>query len=206
MLSRGKNRRLAQKPDWPQGPVRLLRQPAVFALTQHVRLESTQSSPYNGSMPDLLLVDNDPRITELTSWFLRRKGHEVRIASSYREARALLQERTPELLLADLELGEETGWEELPRLAEEGILPPTLVVSGFLDAELSADLARIPSVVGTVAKPFDIEELEREIERHLNGSLPVPTIQDSRPPSTPIPQTEDEDGWVEIVPFGEENA
>ena len=156
-------------------------------------------------MADLLLVDNDARITELTAWFLKRNGHEVRIASSYAHARDSLRERSPDLLLADLELGEESGLEELPKLLTEGLLPRTLVVSGFLDAELSEQLARIPGVLGTVAKPFDMEGLEGEIARALSSEEPEPAAAAGQP-APEDGEEEDEDGWVEIVPFAEENA
>ena len=157
-------------------------------------------------MADLLLVDNDARITELTAWFLKRSGHEVRVAASYAEARGLLDERVPSLLLADLELGEERGLEELTKLAAEALLPPTLVVSGFLDAELSEQLGRIPSVLGTVAKPFDMGDLEREIARVLELEVPRVEATVVPEPVSVLEEEEDDDGWVEIVPFAEGNA
>lgn len=142
-------------------------------------------------MADLVLVDNDERIVELVAWFLRRARHTVRTAESYAQVRALLVERVPDLMLADLELGEERGDEELPRLAREGLLPPTLVVSGYLDRELEAHLRSVPGVRGTLAKPFDFEGLERRIEECLargGAGAPAPAA------------TVDEGGWVEIEP------
>lgn len=118
-------------------------------------------------MADLLLVDNDPRLVELYALFLGRRGHGVRTATSFEAARRALDERRPDLLLSDLELGAERGDEELARLAREGLLPPTLVVSGYLDSRLAAELARLPSVVGTLAKPFDLATLEARIEQVL---------------------------------------
>ena len=170
-------------------------------------------------MADLLLVDNDERILELTSWFLERAGHAVRTAPSYAQARDLLLERRAELVLADLELGEERGVEELPRLAAEGLLPQTLVVSGFLDADLEARLLAIPGVVGTLAKPVDLGTLERRVEEAVAGasgapSTPAPEELQPVPPPAPVeapaasapvvpaPRTSepDDEGWVEILP------
>jgi len=128
-------------------------------------------------MPDLLLVDNDRRIVELAAWFLERRGYVVRTALSYRDARVAIRERSPDLMLADLELGEENGREELPRLAGEGILPKTLVVSGFLDAELDAELRRIDAVVDTLAKPYDMAGLEQRILACLELSA-LPELPD----------------------------
>lgn len=118
-------------------------------------------------MADLLLVDNDTRLLELYKLFLERRGHSVRTAASFSDARACIAERVPELLLSDLELGAERGDEELARLARSGELPPTLVVSGYLDRELEARLALLPCVVGTLAKPFDLAALEQRIGASL---------------------------------------
>jgi DNA-binding response OmpR family regulator len=113
---------------------------------------------------DLLLVDNDERLTGLIAVLLERRGHAVRRACSFAEARAQLVERGCDLMLADLELGRESGREEIPRLAAEGLLPPTLIVSGYLDRDLDARLSAVPGVLGTLAKPFDLERLCERID------------------------------------------
>ena len=159
-------------------------------------------------MADLLLVDNDARIVELTAWFLERRGHRVRTANSYAQVRDSIAEGgAPDLLLADLELGAERGVEELPRLAAHGLLPPTLVVSGYLDAALERELTALAGIVGTLAKPFDMPELEAAIERCLARAAGA---RDARP-SMPQPRRDpieaarddledDDEGWVEILP------
>lgn len=176
------------------------------------------------AMAELLLVDNDARIVELVAWFLERAGHRVRSATSYAQARGLLEERRPDLLLADLELGAERGIEELPRLAAAGLLPRTLVVSGFLDEPLRARLAAVPGIVGTLAKPFDLEALQQAIAACLGGEAPAPAdggegdsveeapaapapfprlaAREAAPPATTATEREawEADGWVEILP------
>lgn len=119
-------------------------------------------------MANLLWIDNDPRLVGLVAVLLGRRGHAVRTASSFAEARAALAEARPDLLLSDLDLGRETGRRELPRLAAEGLLPPTLIVSGFLDRELDLELSAIPGVLGTLAKPFDLERLCERIDACLS--------------------------------------
>ncbi|MFT7484619.1 MAG: DNA-binding NtrC family response regulator [Candidatus Paceibacteria bacterium] len=162
-------------------------------------------------MAHLLIVDNDERIVELTVWFLRRLGHEVDSAPSYAEARGQIRSRRPDLLLADLDLGTESGLEELPKLALEGLLPPTLVVSGFLDAKLETELRRIPGVLDTLSKPVDLTSLEAAIERCIEEArgllIPhVPTVPEVQAPAADEPKTglsqeEEDDGWVEIAPL-----
>jgi DNA-binding response OmpR family regulator len=115
-------------------------------------------------MADLLLVDNDARLTELMAWFLRKRGHEVRIALSYAAARLCIAEREPELMLADLELGSERGRDELPRMHRDHGLPRTVVVSGYLDRETEELLGELTPVVATLRKPFDLDHLEQTID------------------------------------------
>jgi DNA-binding response OmpR family regulator len=121
-------------------------------------------------MPDILLVDNDARLAELMAWFLRKRGHTVRIALSYADARERIAEREPELMLADLELGRERGRDELPRMAREHRLPRTIVVSGYLDRETEAELADVARVSGMLRKPFGLDALERAIDACLLAS------------------------------------
>ena len=120
---------------------------------------------------ELLVIENDHRLGELLVSFLERRGYRVRRALSYAEARPMLLERPPQLLLSDLELGEEDAREQLPLLAAEGLLPPTLVVSGFLDLSVTSELEAIPGVVGFVPKPFEFDQLLAAIEGALHPGL-----------------------------------
>lgn len=165
----------------------------------------------------LLLVDNDARIVELLTWFLSQRGFEVRTAGSFVEARERLAEGVPDLLVSDVDLGAESAVQELPRLRADGILPRTLVVSGYLDAAIKAALTALPEVVGTLAKPFEFTDLEAAIDGALLGEeapADPETFEVPRPEMAPAPESEesrsgggatpdeddDDDGWIEITP------
>ncbi len=173
------------------------------------------------SRASLLLVDNDARIVELLTWFLSQRGFEVRTAGSFVEARERLAEGAPDLLVSDVDLGAESAVQELPRLRADGILPRTLVVSGYLDAAIKAALTALPEVVGTLAKPFEFTDLEAAIDRALGegaaggGASAAPSDFDvPRPEKAPAASPEesqsgggaapdeddDDDGWIEITP------
>lgn len=156
-------------------------------------------------MSDLLLVDNDPRISELLAFFLKKRGHSVRTAISFVEARAALVVRAPDLMLSDIDLGRERGDEELPKLAREGLLPPTLVVSGYLDGALERTLASIPSVVGTLRKPFDLSTLEARVTRALADATQAvaPKLESCVRPGGEHRGADSDsgDGWTDVVPI-----
>jgi len=141
-------------------------------------------------MSDLLLVDNDRRIVDLVAFFLEKRGHVVRRAESFAAARTMIAMRAPDLMLSDLDLGLERGEEELPKLARLGILPPTLVVSGFLDAAIEARLSALPRVVGTLRKPFDMTKLEACI------ALALEKAQEKQSEIV-----DEDEGWVDVQPF-----
>jgi len=152
---------------------------------------------------DILLVDNDERISQLVLWFLDKRGYGVRAATSFGEARALLAERRPDLLISDIDLGIEDAREELPRLAAEGLLPPTLVVSGFLDAQVTEQVRAIPGVLATLPKPFDFEVLSQRLEECRAEIAAGPVLT----PHVAAAVAEDEDdgeGWTLIVPHAPE--
>ena len=140
-------------------------------------------------MVDLLVVDNDARIADLVAWFLERGGHKPRVVTSYAAARELLREHPFALMLADLELGAEDGRVELPLLESEGLLPPTLVVSGYLDAEITAALLEIPHVLGTVPKPFEPSELLARVDE-IFASAPEDAVDSALTPLDPAVEVE----------------
>ena len=139
-------------------------------------------------MVDLLVVDNDARIADLVAWFLERGGHTPRVVTSYSAARDALRESSFTLMLADLELGAEDGRVELPLLESEGLLPPTLVVSGYLDAEITMELLEIPHVLGTVPKPFEPSELLARVDQAIEAVHEL-VVEASPESPSPIAET-----------------
>lgn len=157
-----------------------------------------------GPRADILVVDNDDRIVELVAWFLGKRGFRVRRAQDFAEARRELQSARPDLMLSDLDLGLESALEELPRLAAEGLLPGTLVVSGYLDQGSISRLEAIEGVLGTLPKPFDFERLEQRVLECLEAK-PARQVAKAAAPAAALPgqgslRSAGVDGWTVIRP------
>ncbi len=179
----------------------------------------------------VLIIENDTRIVELLVWFLQRRGWCPRSAASFAEARPILAQGWAQLCLSDVDLGAEDGRRELPLLQAAGILPTTLVVSGYLDRESVALFESLPAVAATVSKPYDFEELEARMlealeragavragglgagELSASGAAPPPPTPGCEPGSEPAVDRvdmvdlvesgdEDDEGWIEIGPAG----
>ncbi|MDA0948992.1 MAG: response regulator, partial [Planctomycetota bacterium] len=160
-----------------------------------------QAASAGAGPADILVLDNDERIVELVSWFLGKRGFGVRRAHSFAEARVALADGLPDLMLSDLDLGAESALDELPVLAEQGMLPPTLVVSGYLDQDSTERLLAVPGVLGTLPKPFDFELLEARVLECL-AARPAPVeVAPAASEAAEHAQVErSSEGWVEIRP------
>ena len=96
-----------------------------------------------------------------------------------------------------------------------GLLPPTLVVSGFLDDKVQAALFSVQEVLDTLPKPFEFPDLEAKVVACLAGEVERPRafqvaerVAPSVAPSadvgsvSAVDDDDDDDGWIEITPGG----
>ncbi|HEX6548252.1 MAG TPA: response regulator transcription factor [Candidatus Dormibacteraeota bacterium] len=108
--------------------------------------------------PRILVVDDEPNITELVAMALRYEGFTVRTAASGRDAIRTTTEFKPALVVLDVMLPDIDGLEVLKRLTAEGRKVPII----FLTArDATEDKVHGLTVGGDdyVTKPFSIEEL-----------------------------------------------
>lgn len=127
-------------------------------------------------MPDrgpLLIVDDDEAFRRIIVTWLRHRGFEVLEADSAEAADDLLSGGTePALVLLDLNLPGNTGWELLrtSRLGAPGA-PPVVIASA-----VTVDHRRLASfaVAGYLPKPFPLETLQATIERVLASRTDTP--------------------------------
>lgn len=108
----------------------------------------------------LLVVDDDEQIRRLLAFLLEPLGHTVIEAGSVEEAQELLRERTPDLILLDVQLPGRSGNDLLAEIrADERMrLLPVVMLTGAPNRE--ARLKAIHAgVTDFIAKPFSSEEL-----------------------------------------------
>lgn len=116
--------------------------------------------------PRVLVVDDEPNITELVAMALRYEGFTVATAASGRAALAAAGKFTPDLVVLDVMLPDIDGLEVLRRLLAQGRRVPVI----FLTArDATEDKVRGLTVGGDdyVTKPFSIEELVARIRAVL---------------------------------------
>ncbi|MDP9270367.1 MAG: response regulator transcription factor [Chloroflexota bacterium] len=123
-------------------------------------------------MPTILVVDDEPKITQLVRDYLERAGFAVRTAHDGREA--LMRARTdrPDLVVLDLGLPLLDGLDVTRQLRREGSIPIIMLtarddeVDRVAGLELGAD--------DYVTKPFSPRELVARVRAVLRRQLDTP--------------------------------
>ena len=119
----------------------------------------------------ILVVDDEPNITELVAMALRYEGFDVDIAASGRAALEAATSTPPQLIVLDVMLPDLEGFDVARRLKQSGHDVPIL----FLTArDATEDKVRGLTIGGDdyVTKPFSIEELVARMHailRRTNG-------------------------------------
>jgi len=106
----------------------------------------------------ILIVDDEPDITEFLGDRLEANGYDVRIASSARACYAAVSEAVPDLILLDVQMPEVSGMEALVELKATHPDLPVLMVSAST-AQAAAKEAVDKGAEGYLLKPFEPEEV-----------------------------------------------
>ncbi len=117
----------------------------------------------------VLHVDDEPEILELTSFILSPCGDiVVEGATSVTAARKLISENPPDLILLDLMMGGESGWDLLEAVRDEfGLDIPIVILTAYIDSRGNPISARDTRFQGTLPKPYDIESLRKTVRDFL---------------------------------------
>jgi len=118
--------------------------------------------------PHLLLVDDDRRIRDLLSRFLCGEGYRVTTAMSASDARAKLLGLHFDLLILDVMMPGETGF-DLARFIRTQSSVPIIMLTARSEAEARIEGLQI-GADDYVAKPFHLEEVLARIRALLRRS------------------------------------
>lgn len=122
---------------------------------------------------DLLLIDDDDALAELLRDFLTRHGHAIRWADSAEAGWQALENRLPRLILLDVMLPGQDGFQVLEQLRSKGFQVPVIMLTAKGDSQDRVSGLR-KGADDYVAKPFGPDELLARIEAVLRRSPPPP--------------------------------
>jgi two-component system response regulator MprA len=119
----------------------------------------------------VLVVDDDPRITDLVRRILAYNGYSVTVAATGDEALSRLLERPPDLIVLDLMLPGIDGMEVARRVRAAGDNVPILMLTAR-DAVLDRVQGLEAGADDYLVKPFAPEELLARVKALLRRSKP----------------------------------
>jgi DNA-binding response OmpR family regulator len=135
-------------------------------------------------MPRILVVDDEPAVTDLLAYNLRKAHYDVLIAADGRTALRLARESAPDLILLDLMLPEVDGLDvcrELRRASQVPIIMLTArgeEVDRVVGLELGAD--------DYVVKPFSVRELMARVKAVLRRGVLAIVPSGQAAPAAPL--------------------
>ena len=113
----------------------------------------------------ILIIDDDPHISEALRLYLEKEGHEIRNAYNGTDGVAMFKSIAPDLVLLDIMMPGKDGWQvcrEFREISSKPIIMLTAkgeVFDKVLGLELGAD--------DFLAKPVDMKELSARIKAVL---------------------------------------
>jgi len=120
----------------------------------------------------VLVVDDDRRIRDLLSRYLQREGYRVTTAKNASDARAKLDGLAFDLLILDVMMPGETGF-ELAKSVRQTSQVPILMLTARAEAESRINGLEI-GADDYMAKPFEARELSLRIANILKRAQPPP--------------------------------
>ncbi len=124
----------------------------------------TKAQPKRAS---LLLVDDDRHLLESMGDWLRGQGYEVETAVNRITANAAFKRRTFDLVMCDIRLGEDDGFDVLEDCRKQHPDTTVILITGYGTVDTAIDALRA-GAFDMLTKPLIDEELEMAIERALN--------------------------------------
>src|SRR3712207_4340451 len=140
-------------------------------LSQEASLQSCRNfaeGKYN--MTDVLIVDDDSVFAPELANYVREEGYSARTASNLRDARSVLAEELPELLLIDLQLPDGSGLElikEIPNGATR-----VVVLTGYPSVDTAVQGLRA-NVADYLTKPIDMAQFRKCLTRLCGSPRPI---------------------------------
>jgi two-component system OmpR family response regulator len=116
--------------------------------------------------PRILVVDDEPYITDLLSAALKFEGFSVEVAATGSRAIEMATGSRPDLVLLDVMLPDLTGTEVCRRLRETGVETPVLFLTARDGTEDKVSGLR-SGADDYVTKPFSLDELVARIQAVL---------------------------------------
>ena len=114
----------------------------------------------------VLVVDDEPAAREVLTALLAARGAEVGAAASVREALERVETNTPDVLLADIAMPDEDGYELIREMRARGSRIPAIAITALASAEDRAR-AMAEGFDAHLTKPVDAADVVEAVARSV---------------------------------------
>ena len=128
----------------------------------------------------VLLVDDDPGVSEVIGLLLEREGYAVERAGTLKEALIRVESGPPDVVVTDLKLPDGTGLDVIAVVRGRHPGLPIVMITSYSSME-SAIAALRAGAVDYVIKPFNNDEFLRAVARALSRRRLAPLTGGARP-------------------------
>ncbi len=125
-------------------------------------------------MASILLIDDDPQVRSVLEGFLNHDGHLVICADNGKEAFRLLGSRRFDLVLTDIVMPEQDGFEVISNLTLQPDRPRIIAISGGssrLSQQMLLSMAAKIRIERVLAKPISYQQLSAAVTEVLTTAI-----------------------------------
>lgn len=139
-------------------PQQMMSDEVTLQRERPVLLGKDESGERQSAGELILVVDDDDPVRVMLARLLRGQGYSVSQAANATQARMVLTEEQPALVLSDIEMPGESGFELRQAIAERWPDLPVILISGYSEEGQAEFAARTPNT-SFVQKPFAADQL-----------------------------------------------
>src|SRR5229473_3468576 len=146
-----------------QAMERVMQQPVKPPASSSQSADTQKAPAHSQEAGSILVVDDEPQIRDLLRKFLSARGYQVRVAADGQQALALVDQKSPDIIVLDVNMPGMNGIEVLKRLRAKNYAGGVMFLTSSQDEMLLQEGLELGSV-DILGKPVDLERLELTIQ------------------------------------------
>lgn len=121
-------------------------------------------------IPNILIVDDDPRMCDSLKALLSNQNYELKTGNSVKAAIECLDNEVFDLVLLDIVMGEENGFTIMDHIISQKLDILVIIITGHTSIERAIEALR-KGAYDFLKKPFEFEELLTTMKNALNQRI-----------------------------------
>ena len=140
-----------------------MQQPVKPPASPSQSTDAKKAPSHSQKAGSILVVDDEPPIRELLRKYFSSRDYQVRVAPDGQQALALVDQKSPDIIVLDVHMPGMNGIEVLKRLRAKNYAGGVIFLTSSQDERLLQEGLELGSV-DILGKPVDLERLELTIQ------------------------------------------